>query len=168
MHAALTAGADANARSAKGKTPIMEVPSAADRLRGPDKAQVDGVLSVANALVEAGADLKARDEMGRTPLHWVMMTFNGSDIELAKLYLQNGAEVDVRAHETNSRGRLMKNRGTTVLHMAVGTNKKGWVELFLTQGADPNGGCRGSGTPLWSASSDGIRRLLIDAGAKEE
>ena len=160
--ALIKAGADVNARTDGGVTPLH---FAADA--GGSKAMVA-------ALIEAGADVDARDQLGVTSLHvaaWWACT------AVVMALIEAGADVDVRDR-----------RGVTPLHRAARRRGAAAVAVLIEAGADVNArryAVRGSPTPLdiadgipirevggwtalheaaWSASS-ATAVVLIEAGA---
>ena len=63
IRAALEAGADVNARSALGSTPL--------HYSARFNEDAEGLTAAVEALLAAGADVRAKDSGGHEPLHWV-------------------------------------------------------------------------------------------------
>jgi ankyrin repeat protein len=75
--------------------------------------------------------------------------------QIALLLIERGANVNVQFGDS------------TPLILAVRAKQEAVVRALLAKGADPNLKIPNEGgTPLSFASSDEIRKLLIDAGAK--
>ena len=117
----LDAGADPNARSERGYTPLH--------------IAADSIFSaVIAALLDAGAEVDARDEEGRTPLHWAAW---GGGPEIVAAYLDGGANIEARDH-----------REMTPLHHAADKCRSPVViSVLLDAGADPKARARDLRTP---------------------
>ena len=144
----ISVGADVNARSTDGWTPLMF----AARKSTPEIVQL---------LLEEGAELEARGREGWTPL--LHAAWISSTPEIVQLLLEKGADV-------NARGII----GRTPLMLAARiSSTPEIVQLLLEKGADVNARTTGGMTPLqWAGANLGgkgpeMKQLLIDAGAKE-
>ena len=71
---ALNLGADVNAKSVYGYSPLHRARS----------------VTIAELLISAGADVNSKDRIVRSPLHWAAC---GNNIALAKLLISSGADV---------------------------------------------------------------------------
>ena len=102
-------GAEVNARSSQGATPL-------------DDAALKGRVEVARLLLQHGADVKARNSYGGTPLHDAAL---GGHADVVELLLENGAAIDAR-----------DDSGATPLYQAAAWGRLEVVDLLLRKGAD--------------------------------
>ena len=142
------AGADVNARSNTGETPLHWAAS-------PTYDNATGVL----VLVEAGADVNTRDEDGETPLYLALLHDN---LVSALVLVAAGADVNAKDR-----------RGETPLHQVFrGEDKPSLtlIKALLAAGANVNFQNEVGWTPLyWAVSRDNslaIVEVLRDAGAE--
>lgn len=105
----LEAGADVNARTAHGATPLHRVGEAAWHIHMADR------------LLRGGADVNAVDQLGKTPLHYAAA--NGS-MELVKYLVHVGACIDVK-----------DKKEATALDIALEKEKQDCVNLLQAEGA---------------------------------
>ena len=118
----LKAGADPNARSQDGQTPLHAAAAltkymAIDHSRNPE---------ITTTLLEAGADPNARSSGRRTPLH---SAAGGGQLSVTKALLLAGADPQARTEE-----------GLTPLHFAANSRHPNTPEVvteLLNSGADP-------------------------------
>ena len=107
-------------------------------------------------LILQGVDVNSRDVFGdNTGLHWAASL---GLAEMARLLIDNGANVDIRNHD-----------GNTPLHWAAGEGQKELVVILIAHGADVNARGKGGWTPLRWAEAHGqkeIARILMAAGAR--
>ena len=108
VRACLRAGADPDARTENGDTPLH---FAAD----------EGHADVIETLLEAGADPDARDENGWTPLH---IAARWGHVAAIMALLKGGADPDVR-----DKG------GDTPLHIAAGNGNAAAIAALIEAGA---------------------------------
>ena len=146
----LRAGANANARDERSRTPLH---AAADYSSDPavivtllgagadiHARDQDGRTPLHSAggyshtpaiiavLVKSGADPDARDQYGETPLHWAAWTESKVNAEGITALVQAGAEVDARNNEDR-----------TPLHVAAAySDNAAEITALLDAGADPN------------------------------
>lgn len=107
-------GADVNARSKWGRTPLHETAHY-------------GKVEVARLLIAKGADVNARTTKGReTPLYSAV---DKDHLEIAKLLIASGADVNSEAQY-----------GKTPLGLAIKLNNTAMAELLIAKGADVNKG----------------------------
>ncbi|MYI06752.1 MAG: hypothetical protein F4059_05405, partial [Gemmatimonadetes bacterium] len=149
--ALLEAGADIDARSNEGATPLHA-------------AWGNPNPSVFRALLRGGADPLARDERGRVAdptscLNWNTEVFNRltSPSEFERC-VRLGEDVDTRDSD-----------GNAPLHWAAATDRPTAVTTLLDAGADPNVRNNTGATPLHVAATNqgpDIVSLLLDAGAE--
>ncbi len=181
----LAAGADVQARSTMGATPLILGASSPEKVKllvlaGSDpnaqtKAGITPLMIAADAarsagsvriLLRAGADLHRASERGTTAL---LAAAAGGDLETVRLLIRNGAKI-----EQADKG------GFTPLMSACMSNQLERVKLFIARGANVNAANVFAGkvrhgnialtkmTPLIMASTHGspaIVRALIAAGA---
>jgi ankyrin repeat protein len=116
-------------------------------------ASKDGLMDVAQWLLNIDADANAREDDHTTPLHFAAANGN---LELVRTLL--GHSVDVNATKTNLRQNL------TPLHEASQGGHVDVARVLILQGANVNAAAGRYWTPLHSASYSGnaeIVRLLI-------
>ncbi len=137
VRACLRAGADPEARSEGGRTPLH-------------RATINGNADAIAALLEAGADPEVRNEGGRTLLHGA--AYWGHADAIAAL-LEGGADPNARDEG-----------GDTPLHGAAYWGHADAIAALLEGGADPNARGEGGWTPLHKAAfndqADAITALL--------
>ena len=168
------AGAEPNARDARGRTPLFH-PARAGRTEligvliaagaGPDAADNDGSTPLhlaaaenntdtAQLLLKTGGDPNARKEAdGNAPLH---LAARRGYTGIARLLLEHGATVDAP-----------NRRGWTPLRIAMQMGHEDLVRALIEHGADVNR-TEDHGTPLQLAVGRGdanIARILIAGGA---
>jgi ankyrin repeat protein len=146
VQAAITNGADVNARDKDGKTPLI---SAAQTNKNPE---------VITTLLKADADIEARDLLYTgTALMWAAN--NNRNPEVITTLLKAGADIEVR-----SQG------GGTALMWAAGYNRNPEViTTLLKAGADINAKDNSGGTALMAAAERNpnpeVITALLKAGA---
>ena len=148
-------GADVNAHSKLGRTPLMIA------------AGCDGCTATVKLLLDKGADPNAKDKQGNTPLAAASW---GDISDSVKLLLDKGAGPDVA-----------DSQGYTPLSNAAGNCNLEAVKLYLSKGANVNAPNTKGGevkfgkiqliklTPLMMASTfcaPDVVKALLDAGAK--
>lgn len=131
-------GADINATTKYGETPLME--ACKDLSKVP----------IVEYLLQQKARVKPIDERKRTALHYACEMANE---QVIPLLLKAGADV----HATDS-------SGVTPLHLAVRCSKK-TLESLLQAGADPNAVTHYGSTPLMEATTVEAVKTLMEAGA---
>ena len=148
----IDAGADVNADTADGSILV--------------KAAVEGHPEVVELLLDAGADMSAIGRAwsgGDAPALWAAAAGEHGIIEVARLLIEHGADVD----QVDPTG------GATALILAASTNQADMVELLLESGADINFQSSDGSTALHAAafnqfggrSSPEAARVLIEKGA---
>lgn len=142
---AVDTGADINARTKDGKTPLMY---AAYGNKNP---------KVIKVLLDASADINARDKDESTPLMYAAS--NNKNPEIIKALLEAGA--DVNARDKN---------GWTSLIIASGNNENlEIIEILLDAGADVNVRTEDGWTSLMYAQERNenpeVIEVLLEAGA---
>ncbi|MYI44949.1 MAG: hypothetical protein F4123_00895 [Gemmatimonadetes bacterium] len=150
--ACLDAGADVNALSGGGSTPLHLAAAWAS-----DPA-------VVALLVQAGADVNARDGDDYAPLHRAAQSNDNPD--MIGMLLDAGAEVDAWASGFS----IDWGWDYTPLHLAVSNGNPAVTAALLDAGANVNAvSGRGTGTPLHQAagneSNPVVVALLIEGGA---
>ncbi|KAL2147354.1 hypothetical protein VTI28DRAFT_9818 [Corynascus sepedonium] len=162
----LSAGADPNAKTKRGNTPL--------HLANPEK------LRVLELLIEHGADINTVNGQGRSPLLELIFRserFSGwdkmePDVRVFNRLLDLGADVNITDDE-----------GNTILHHIL-SNMESFaepqflplVQRILAAGADPNKRNKKGQPPLWKYDPDfqshsvndhaheNLLRMLVDAG----
>ena len=169
----LDRGADVNAPSADGSTPLMTAAlySNAPMMkllldRGADANRANkagataliwsaGDLQKVRLLLDRGADPKARTKGGRTALHVAAMFDGGYDV--VKLLVDKGAEPDLKD----------ESGATPLIEASAGFDTR-TARLLLERAADVNAKDRAGRTPIIVAVSNGSvasARLLLNHGA---
>ncbi len=126
VKALVDAGADVNARTASGRTPIM--------LQSPD---------VAEALIAAGADLNARDNGGSTPLALALASGSANSHRYLDAWLAIGGELDAPQRQLD----LSLRRAVSAMHPEA-------VRRLIEAGADVEADVPDLGGPLGSQYED--------------
>ena len=138
----LDAGADPNATSAEGWSPLFEA------------AKHNGEVTVTAALLEGGADPAVEDDAGRTPL-------------FVAVWNENPTAIGPLAEAGGDLSEKMRRGWTSLLHLAAAHNRnpESTRELLAT-GADPNLKDPLGWTPLHHAAPKlAFAALLLEAGA---
>lgn len=140
----LQLGADPHARDGSGHTPLYSLGNGCD---------VPGGANIVGILVRAGADVNADDGVKRcTPLH---MAARRGNTEIAEALLGCGAAIEAP-----------DSLGHTPLRRAVNCNRIDVAALLLLRGADPHSRCKKGLTPLLTARSAAMKRLLTAESAR--
>ncbi|HES58350.1 MAG TPA: hypothetical protein ENO21_02860, partial [Firmicutes bacterium] len=150
--ALIDAGADINARSDDGRTPLMHAVQTSQSLRRGD-------TGVVQLLIDSGADLDLQDDRGSAAVHEAVGI--GPDVSNQPLrqILEAGATPD-----------LVNELGFTPLWWAVAMGNQDAVKLLLEHGADPNFTSEWGGTAMLAAAQAGddeLMELLRKHGAEE-
>ena len=184
----LTRGANVNARSSDGRTPLHVAGERAE-----------AVPEIVRLLLDAKADVQAATvAVGLTPLHAAVVQRN---TDVVNMLIAAGAKVNATASgvtpllsftaaesmRATPSGPLIASallgasanlndtdvQGRSALHLAVIGRSEGLIDQFLAASADPNLKDRGGRTPLYMAVIDpdpkiGIVQKLLDAGANPD
>ncbi|NIM58767.1 MAG: hypothetical protein GTO16_07455 [Candidatus Aminicenantes bacterium] len=110
-----------------------------------------GNKAVAELLIAEGLDVNAKcgahgKAKDTTPLH---AAAGKDNIEVAKVLIDNGAELDAKVFENHY----------TPLHVAARNNKRAVAELLIAEGAEVNAEAKSGETPLDLAVSNGNEEL---------
>lgn len=133
----LNAGADANAASAQGRTPLMVAAAA-------------GAIESARLLMAKGADVKARDKAGATAA--LLAAANGHE-ELTRMLVERGADVNA-----------VDAAGFTLLHSAAAHMPPPMVRWLLARGAKPDlANTDGGRVPKGEIALKGLTPLMLAA-----
>ncbi len=152
---ALARGADHHAKDEDHATPLH-------------RAVVQGHQKIVQALLDHGVEVDIRDVFVRTPLHWVcggdwrvpfpMVLPGMGSGEMARMLLQNGADVDAITMD-----------GEGPLHLVSRESRADVAEVLVDFGADATAPDRWGKTPLHRAARQGAKsivELLISAGGE--
>lgn len=153
----LAAGADANARTNSGRTPLHLVAQADRDYDGRRKWTGTAGRTAAAALLDAGADVNARDTLGETPLHKVIQQEDDSAVFMVTLLLEAGADANAGTRD-----------GQTPLHLAASLGDVPAISALLQAGAEVDARTNDGRTPLHLARQRGRRgavATLLEAGA---
>lgn len=147
MKLLLNHGAELNIRStAFDMTPLLNTAAFSDFVAG------------AQLLIENGAGIEEVDLMDRTPLLNACNTFKTTDGSMARLLLQQGAEVEHRDH-----------KGRTALALAASRGQDMTVRILLRHGANIEARDLVLRTPLMHAVREGwpsVANVLLENGAR--
>ena len=140
----LNAGADANAKTRDGLTPLQV-----------SAKNIGEATHFIKVLLKGGADANVKDKNGATLLHYAAISGKS---DLAEALLNAGADANA------------KNRnGSTPLHLVVQAGGFQVAEALLNAGADVNAKDRNGNTPLQLATKndvrDDLKKLLSNAKA---
>lgn len=138
----LARGAQVNAASEDGRTPLMIA------------ARHEGAAPVVRLLLEKGADVNAKDIQGATAL---VQAATAGDVETLRVLIARGADVNAKATS-----------GATALMSAAGFRCLACVEFLIAQGADVKTATKRGFTALAIAAPYGqveIVRTLLEKGA---
>ena len=139
VRALLAGGADADARSKDGSTPLHV-------------AAFSGDAAAIRALLTGGANVNARDEDGFTSLHGVAVW--GDSAAAVRALLAGGANVNARSKD-----------GFTPLHGVAVLGDVAAIRALLTGGANVNAHSKDGFTPLHTAVSRKTLLAVLEADA---
>jgi len=160
-------GADVN------KVNLLEDDGVTSRLTPLFYATRLGNPHIVNALIQAGADVRHDFKNGLTALH-IVASKNDEDLDIARLLLDNGA--DVNARYTDIKSIYISDRDSTPLNDAIQNTHTNLIRLLVERGADMNKVTRDM-SAVMTAVYDGeneqsdilnksdILNILIPAGA---
>ena len=149
----IKAGANVNARTEDGETPLL---LAARRRR-------DESLTLARELIKAGADVNIRATTEYRDVTALHAALESNQLELAQALIEAGANV-------NGRARIGSAKSTTALHLAAESGSPEVLSALIGAGADIHARDHNGWTPLYHAAWEGpeLVRALIEAGASVE
>ncbi|MHC4212186.1 MAG: ankyrin repeat domain-containing protein [Planctomycetota bacterium] len=169
----IRAGADVNAKSKVGLTPLwyakekdhtetIDLLSRHGAVESLHDVVMAGDIEQVKRLISKGADVNARsDSWLITPMH---VAAGEGHKQICELLISGGAEVNAKS------GELEDDEGWTPLHGACSGGHKEVAELLLDHGAAVNAKTKHSKTPLDVARKEGhqkIVELLLKHGAEE-
>ena len=145
----LDRGADVNARSEHGGTPLHSAAT--------------GHVNATKLLLDRGADVNAETNNGRTPLHQAaQFQFNFAGTDIVKLLLDHGANINAKIADGWDAGK-------TPLHFAArDTTSVDVAKMLVARGAEINVKKEDGGTPLHGAAYVEVpatAKLLLENGA---
>ncbi len=145
-------GADVNARTSHGQTPLFSVGMVGENHK-KERYAAGGEIAV--LLVNKGARVHISDKQGKSLLFHAAFYGNA---HVARLVLDGGVPVDSR-----SKG------GTTAMHEAAWTGHINILELLLEKGGDINAVNKQGQTPIFGSAWTNkveVARFLLARGAK--
>jgi ankyrin repeat protein len=170
-----------------GPEPRREIRAPAKARRPHEESQAEGLygavlrgdLDAVRRLVEEGVDVNQDIGDGVTPLHAAASSESEHALEIVKILLAHGADVNAKVKSDDpADGRMHIDEGFTPLHHAVGVqmfdedleirSNKAVVELLLNHGAKVNEKDAYGYTPLFATvfpGSPDVMELLIEHGA---
>lgn len=163
LDAFINAGADINAKTSEGYTPLHYALQRNPRLRymhwhseesREATFETHQKLNAARLIIDAGADVDAKDNAGETALH---IAAERSRDEIAIALIVAGADVNAK-----------DNTDKTPLHIAVHSRRPDLTALLIAADADVNAKNGAGETPLHTAAerdADASAAALIAAGA---
>ena len=115
-------------------------------------------LEVVQVLLEYNPDISLRDQYGDTPLHVISARIGRSPeekvVEISRRLLEHGANPNLR-----------RRNGSIPLHRASSRGSLEVARLLLSHGANVDEQDDNGLTPFQVASSDELRKLLLEHGA---
>jgi ankyrin repeat protein len=118
-------------------------------------------LEVVQMLLEYNPDIGLRDDYGDTPLHdileWIGPSTEEKVVEIVRRLLEYGADPNIRRNNGSSR--------STPLHQASSCGSLEVTRLLLSHGAKVDEQDGDGRTPFQVASSDELKKLLLEHGA---
>jgi ankyrin repeat protein len=152
-------GADVN------KVNLVEDDGVTSRLTPLFYATRLGNPHIVNALIQAGADVRHDFKNGLTALH-IVASKNDEDLDIARLLLDNGA--DVNARYTDIKSIYISDRDSTPLNDAIQNTHTNLIRLLVERGADMNkvtSDMSAVMTAVYDGEKSDILNILIPAGA---
>ncbi|KAF6829983.1 ankyrin repeat protein [Colletotrichum plurivorum] len=147
-------------------------PSSTNEISGLHACAYLGAESLAHSLLERKADLDARTETEQTPLHW---TITYRKHEMAKLFLEKGAQANARDGHGNSPLHTLvcslcdvKDVEGQAVQTDLSSNVRNLIILLVQNGADIDLEDRKGWTSLRRAivyGKLGLAELLLDHGS---
>ncbi|MXX39444.1 MAG: hypothetical protein F4Z85_15540, partial [Gemmatimonadetes bacterium] len=164
----LDAGADPNARSADGETPLHMAAWSVVLFMQRDEDGVAPLYAAARskitALLDAGADPNVRNKEGDTPLHTAALFENNEGVRYANEgnLSNNNPAVITALLDAGANPNARNKDGHTPLHEAAWTNRSPPVITALfNAGADPNARDEHNRTPLHTAAGSNENPAVI-------
>lgn len=115
-------------------------------------ASKESNIDLAKTMLDYKAEVNFKNLNNETPL------FFSKNIDMTKLYLENGAKIDVRDNKLKQ----------TALHRFVQNNDYGSVKEMFKYKANPNIADINGATPLLHAKNNKMRRILLENGANPD
>lgn len=149
IQSALQEGADINARTDIGNTPLLFFASIWNHRMS---SMTQDKIRMAKFLIQSGANINAQDDSGNTALILAAEPFFEDKDDLASLLIDSGADLNLR-----------NGKGFTALIHACKSGKKDIFNKLLDAGADVNIGDAMGVTPLmYMATDHGHRNFFTD------
>ena len=138
-------GANSSAQTGDCRTPLH-------------RAAYSANLGAVQLLLEYNPDIGLRDQYGDTPLHHILDHIGhfpeGRVVEIVRLLLEYEADPNIRTRS-----------GSTPLHRASSRGSLEVTRLLLSHGANVDEQDNNSRSPFQVASSEELRKLLLENGA---
>ncbi|KAL9608440.1 MAG: hypothetical protein Q9167_006739 [Letrouitia subvulpina] len=128
----LEQGADINARTKNGRTPLYLA------IRAEDEVNEQERLEEVRLLLEQGADFVTIDNNGWAPLH---LAARDNHPQIVALFLDQGRDINAQTYD-----------GLTALNIAISNGSHDSAELLVSRGADVNIANKSGFAPLHTAA----------------
>jgi ankyrin repeat protein len=121
-------------------------------------AAQSGNVEIIKLLLDAGANVNAKDKRGKTPLLMTDVDEEKDLLEILKLFIAKGVDVNIQYKDENNQ---------TLLMLACDDDNLEAVKILLEAGANPNLKDSEGETAMMKTDSEEIKNLLRQYGAKK-